>query len=350
MKIEFQELVDQSLSGLTWHAQRQQQVLSAIDKEEPKVKKISFRTVLIAAMLVVMLATVAYAAANAKIQLSAKEYKPGLMNASSGVEVRFKPATNEYVAFKSYRPMWLPDGYALSYVGSVQYGEQVLMYGANGNNTAMNFYVVRSNAGIHQGGQGLVIHDVLHEEHVSVGQAQGILYDTPNDVRYLAWTDEEAGFGFFLMTADPTVDLIRVAESVQPDADLTPTWDETLLAMQALGDYRITVPPEGYSEAEHGGYYFTEGNDSCADVYRWYLNAEKNDIIHFEYWNGYSCVAEADRHENSESAAVNGLQGWLDSGSITWIDPSAGLIFTIEASGASAEQLLQMAESVQRIY
>ena len=57
---EFQELVDQNLSGLVWVERKRQKVLHAISEEEKPVKKISTTLVLIA--VIVCLSVTALAA------------------------------------------------------------------------------------------------------------------------------------------------------------------------------------------------------------------------------------------------------------------------------------------------
>ena len=48
---EFQELVDQNLSGLVWDERRRSKVLCAVSEEERPVRKISMTFVLVAAIL-----------------------------------------------------------------------------------------------------------------------------------------------------------------------------------------------------------------------------------------------------------------------------------------------------------
>ena len=56
---EFQELVDQNLSGLVWDERKCQKVLHAISEEEKTVKKISTTFILVAAILCISVTALA---------------------------------------------------------------------------------------------------------------------------------------------------------------------------------------------------------------------------------------------------------------------------------------------------
>ena len=56
---EFQELVDQNLSGLVWDERKCQKVLHAISEEEKPVKKISTTFILVAAILCISVTALA---------------------------------------------------------------------------------------------------------------------------------------------------------------------------------------------------------------------------------------------------------------------------------------------------
>ena len=55
----FKERVDRSFSALTWAEQDRQRTLDALDKEEPKVKKITTSFILIAAMILISITALA---------------------------------------------------------------------------------------------------------------------------------------------------------------------------------------------------------------------------------------------------------------------------------------------------
>ena len=176
---------------------------------------------------------------------------------------------------------------------------------------------------------------------------------TPNNGRCLAWVDVEAGFGFFMTVVDPSVDLLRIAESVAPDTDLVPTEHDTKLALQSFGDYHLTALPTGYSEVERGS-WFTE---SRGEVYTWYLNTKTNDVIELVFtnngfWDADNDVIAAYYEESYEDAVigtVNGMTGMVRGSKIIWQDRNARLMFTIKAKGMSVSELVSLAESVSSI-
>ena len=346
MKNKFQELVDRDLSQLNWDMQKQYAVLSAIDKEEPKVKKVTFRTILIAALMAAMMMTVAYAVIAPRMQMDTKVHKNGLALTRDGTEIFFKPLTDEYVAFQSYRPMWIPDGYELTYVSETQYGVQLLIYRNDVQDTALSLYVVRSNAGTHRNGQSIIISEITDEKTVSVGKSEALLYTTPDNGHYLAWGDQEAGYGFFISAADPSIDVLRIAESVAQDPDLIPTEHDYELAHQLLGDYRLTALPDGYSEAERGSWF----HESEAKVYIWYLNPETNDVIEFEYTNNGFCEDENSIYEYDDAVPVTigDMYGIVRNNAVTCYDRNTRLVFTVRANNMDVTNLLQLVESVSR--
>ena len=56
---DFQELVDQNLSGLVWDERKRRTVLYAISEEEKPVKKISTTFILVAAILCISVTALA---------------------------------------------------------------------------------------------------------------------------------------------------------------------------------------------------------------------------------------------------------------------------------------------------
>lgn len=327
--------------------------LSGKENEVMK-KRIAVRTVFVTAVIILLTLTTAIAATICiRVQMNTKEIKNHLRTVMDGAEVRFDPLTDEYVVFKTYRPMWVPEGYELTHVGEVRYGAQVLSYSADGKDAQLTLYTCRSNAGINRKGQGLDIKEVVSEERVMVGSAEAVLYTVPSGGRCLAWVDAEAGFGFFLTVQDTAVDLLRIAESVVPDPELASTERHTELALQLMGNYGITALPAGYSEAERSGWY-SEFEKTTADMYIWYLNQETNDVIELEYSNARYWDADAelfaawvdDFEEKVELVTVNGMNGIVRGNEIIWHDRNARVEFTIKAKHRSVDELLRLAESV----
>ena len=319
-------------------------------------RRITIRMAFVTAVIILLTLTTTAIAATIciRVQMNTKEIKNPLRSVMDGAEVRFDPLTDEYVAFKTYRPMWVPEGYELTYVGEVQYGAQVLSYSADGKDAQLTLYTCRSNAGINSKGQGLDIKEVVSEERVMVGSAEAVLYKVPSGGRCLAWVDAEAGFGFFLTIHDTAVDLLQIAESVVPDPQLVPTEHDTELALQLFGDYRLTALPTGYSEVERGGWF--DEPEAMGEVYTWYLNAKTNDVIELEFTNNGFWDADNDEiaayyeesYEDAVIVTVNGMPGMVRGNKLIWQDRNAKLMFTIKAMNMSASDLVGLAESVSR--
>lgn len=309
-------------------------------------KRFTISTAFVTAVIILLTITTAIATTlHLRIQMNTGEIKDNLRLVRNGAEIRFDPLTDEYVTFKSYRPLWVPEGYELTYVSEVKYGTQLLSYTAAEKNDALTLYVCRSNAGIHRNGMGINITEVLGEEKTNVGSADAVLYTTPNGGCCLAWANQEDGFGF-IMTSDSSVDVLRIAESVAPDPELVSTKHDSELALQLIGDYRITALPTGYTEAERGGSY-RESDLKEAQVYIWYLNEETNDVIEFEYNNAGFCEADdlASYYDNAVPVTVKGMNGMILEDKIIWHDKNSRLMFAVTAKDMSASDLVCLAES-----
>ena len=154
---------------------------------------------------------------------------------------------------------------------------------------------------------------------------------------------------------------MHVAESVRPDSALQPTnADRARLALEELGDYRITGLPANYPETEFTASPKEDGGDWYAYVYRWYIDAKQNDVVLLEY---ESFLLNGDKDEpqveetpeiilamygGGDTATVQGMQAVVTDGKIVWVDWEQKVVFQISAENFSREQLQQLADSVQK--
>lgn len=339
-------------------------IADAPNKEEHSMKKhVKTRRFLIAAALVSLLGVTAFAVTS-KIQLQTTRYAQNTgetvePNASTAyeAEIGFRSTAEEYEGLQSYRPTWVPDGYQLRFVSDKAYGCQTLHYETASNESALVLEVTRGT-----GGGNLTIEDVSGEENVSVGDLTGTLYTSASGERVLIWMDEEKGVGFMLTAVDADLDLMRVAESVQPDPDLEPTnADRYRMALEELGDYRITGLPENYPETEFVASPKEDGGGSYAYVRRWYIDAKQNDTV-FLMYETFSLDTVGDERrdpvENTpetvltmngggEPTTVQGMPAAIADGQIVWVDWDKQVVFTITADSMDAAQLQDLADSVR---
>lgn len=318
---------------------------------------------LIAAVLVSLLAVTTYAVA-AKIQLNTRRYDqdtgetvPANASTPYDTEINFAPAAEEYVGLESCRPTWVPEGYRLRFVSAKAYGKQTLHYETDGAPSALVFEMTRGTEYT-----DMVLEDTVKEEQVTVGTLPGTLYTTASGERALLWTDEEKGAGYVLLTEDTRLDLLRVAQSVQPDPELKPTMaDRFQLALEELGDYQITGLPANYPETEFMASPKEDGSDWYAYVNRWYIDVQKNDTIAFQY-ETFSLIGDKDEPQKAltaedvlqmygggESTTVQGMPAAVSDDQIVWVDWENQVVFQISHDGLGAEQLQKLADSVTKM-
>ena len=328
-------------------------------------KKIKIRRFLIAAALISLLGVTAYAA-TAKIQLNTKRYLQGTgenveANASAPyeAEINFQSTADTYEGLQTYCPTWLPEGYHLRFVSDKAYGHQTLHFATASDESALVLETTRGD-----NATDLVLTDITKEESITVGSLPGTLYTCTSGERVLLWTDGARGVGFMLLTGDTELDLMRIAESIQLNPDLKPTnADRYRLALDELGDYQITGLPDSCPETEFIASPKEDGGGWFAYVYRWYIDAKKNTTVELKYetflLNGDSAhdsepVPETPdtilkMNGGGEAATVQGMPAAVTQGNIVWVDWEKKVVFQITADGMNADQLQQLADSVQKV-
>lgn len=118
-----------------------------------------------------------------------------------------------------------------------------------------------------------------------------------------------------------------------------------------LPRYVISALPENYIEDEE---YHSEYSTSFSTLYR--DSENERDCVSFDYFYMHDeTLLQIDLSDSDAvfPAAVHGLAAWaflpedktVYSG-ITWIDPKSNIQFSLDKSGASLEELQELAESV----
>lgn len=319
----------------------------------PRKKRHNPIRFLVAAALISLLGVSAYAV-TAKIQLNTRRYAhntgetvPPNNSAPYDVETNFAPAAEEYIGLESCRPTWVPEGYRLRFVSAKAMGRQTLHFETDDNPSALVFRMTRGTDFT-----DIVIENIVKEEQVTVGTLQGTLYTSTNG-QDLLWADGDKGIGYALLADGTDIDLLRVAQSVQPDPELKPTdADRFQLALEELGDYQITGLPDNYPETEFIAYPREDGGGWYAYVKRWYIDVQQNDTIFFQYETfslADGVTAEAAGIPAQGPDTVQGMPAAVSDDQIVWVDWENQVVFQISHDGLGADQLQKLADSVRRM-
>lgn len=265
------------------------------------------------------------------------------------IELEQEPTT--FIEWQSVYPQNIPAGYVLEYVGDRAYGQQSIEWkNQDGDLISYTLYFRLGQYGREFEGSG-------EPEVVSINGHTG--YKTGNS---LLWTDEELGFAYDLrVTGD--VDLIALAQSVAPGPELPITNNEyTTKALEQLGDYRITALPDNMVEDGLSGSPLEGEDDWYSYVRRWYYDKTNNDQVYFTYETYLTdCTTEQDALRlfvsgmaEPEFVTVNGYPGITmqdeNRAYVAWLDGDAkkGVSFQVFSEQFTVDELLKMAESVQK--
>ena len=264
------------------------------------------------------------------------------------IELEQEPAV--YIEWQSVYPQNIPDGYVLKTVGDRAYGQQTMEWkNEAGDLISYTLY-------FRLGQYGREFEGVGEPEVVSINGHTG--YRTGNS---LLWTDEELGFAYDLrVTGD--VDLIALAESVGPGPELAPTNDRTDVALEQLGDYRITELPENMVEDGLSGAPLEGEDDWYSYVRRWYYDRTNNDQIYFTYETYLTdCTTEEEvlrlfvnGMAEPDFVTINGYHGITmqdgDRAYVAWMkgDVSKGVSFQLFSEQFTVDELLHFAQSVKK--
>lgn len=258
-----------------------------------------------------------------------------------------------YYGWESIYPQSTPEGYRITFVSDRAYGQQEIRYeNAAGNFLHYTFYYRLGPYGRSFDGAG-------QPETVDINGNTGYLNGNS-----LLWTDETKGYAYSLAT-DDSLDLVAIARSVGLGPELTPTnASKATEALKELGDYRITALPAGMEEDSFTGWPLENG--WYAYVRRWYFDKETGKELFFSYETYVSddtvTLEElAQMHiGSSEPAQAYTIQGCPAAGAVVgelaphsdvvWIQGTQenGLSFALSSADFTVEELVKIAESVQK--
>lgn len=331
--------------------------------EEPKMQhknwKRTIRNLLIAAAIISALSITAYAAVNARIRLEVtkRQGNEAAEQVSEGtyeVELDFQRTGDAYIEMGAYYPQEIPEGYQLSFVSDPAMGMQNLVYENAAGEEAFRFIMQLGS----DGGQVNLDH-IKKEEQVTIHGCPGTLYCHERGTQTVVWQDEAQGFGFVLLGNEPGLDMLSIAESVGPGEPLTPTLAAGYdTALSQLGDYRITALPDGFRQTDFMASPLEDGGGWYAYVRRWYGDKVSTDnTIYFAYEH---FTLESDPSvENApetiieywgggEPTTILGMPGAVQDGGIIWVDWDEQVVFSLCASNRTSQELLALAESIER--
>lgn len=347
---------------------------SSLKKQEDmkmshKSTKKLLRNLMIAAVITALLSVTAYAVVNERIRLKTTKYQfseivPDAPTDNYNVEIDFQRTTNEYLELGSVYPQSIPDGYTLSFVSDKALGMQNIVYADSNGKEAIRFI---AQLGC-DGGQ-IELMNVKSEEAVTIGDCTGTLYRYGTGSQAIVWQNEEQGIGFTLLTQIPNldIDLLAIAQSVGPGEPLTPTLSAGYdTALAELGDYRITALPDGFTETDFMASPLENGGGWYAYVRRWYSDKVTTDnTIYFEYEHFTLTSDEPTNHPTEpvdetpetvianmgggEAVTILGMPGAIHDDCAIWVDWNAQVAFQIKAPGRTAEEVLALANSVQKL-
>lgn len=277
-----------------------------------------------------------------------------------GEAVHFEKEHDIFSELDSYYPQYIPDGYAITFVSEgVPLPFQRITY----ENDAGGFISYEISIGFEA--SNFEIYAIITRRDVKINGQDGILYEQENDHRTLVWVNESQGYGFYLTTDDPNIDLIAMAESVALGSPLVPTYsDNTVKALEELGDFNPSYLPESYEEHGVLGWPLEDGS-WYSYVRKYYVNKTENTNIFFEYStyvidtaSGYEdnvqtiCsfqMPEFDANMNRVEpieTEINGMYGLMTDTTIAWADPERHVVYKLYSKDVIGEELLNVAQSI----
>lgn len=259
-----------------------------------------------------------------------------------------------YVGYEPWYPQWIPEGYTETFVSDRAYGEQDIVYeNPDGNWIRYTFY-------FRLGKWGRGFESAAEPEQVDINGHVG--YRMPHG---MIWTDEERGFAFELK-GSPDVDLLKMARSVAVGPERPATYaDHTAGALEEQGDYQITALPKGMFEDGLTGGRLEDGGGWYGYIRRWYFSRESNAEIYFEYETYISDELDSPAAMSLRRVPVNGapkteveiggcagcFAQYEDTAEVAWatIDGNRGMQFYMTSDYFTAEELVEIARSVQKM-
>lgn len=262
-----------------------------------------------------------------------------------------------YVGYEPWYPQEIPEGYRLTQVTDHTYGNQSYFYeNDHGGDITYKFTFQLGDWG---GGSGMGT-----VEEVEINGNMGYYFPDANNI---VWVQEEKGFAFSIWATED-VDVIAMARSVALGPDLTPSQDEKLsLALEQLGDYRITQLPEGMVQEEIAGSPLEDGGGWYSYVRRWYVDKTTNDKIYMAYESYITApedcasaqevadmqVGSVNYPDDVKHLEINGCPAsaleYDGSATVAWAagDGQKGTVFSLYSQDFTAAELVEIAKSVR---
>ncbi|HIR30792.1 MAG TPA: hypothetical protein IAB83_02100 [Candidatus Faecousia faecavium] len=262
-----------------------------------------------------------------------------------------------YVGYEPWYPQEIPEGYRLIQVTDHTYGNQSYFYeNDHGGDITYKFTFQLGDWGS-RSGMGTV-------EEVEINGNMGYYFPETNTI---TWVQEEKGFAFSIWATED-VDVIAMARSVALGPDLTPSQDEKLsLALEQLGDYRITQLPEGMVQEEIAGSPLEDGGGWYSYVRRWYVDKTTNDKIYMAYESYITApedcasaqevadmqVGSVNYPDDVKHLEINGCPAsaleYDGSATVAWAagDGQKGTVFSLYSQDFTAAELVEIAKSVR---
>lgn len=279
-----------------------------------------------------------------------------------GEAVRFEETDDIFIELGAYYPQQIPGGYTMTFVTEGAPLQRQYIDYENEAGQEIEFCIM-----IGDPSSNVEIYDITGKTDVDIKGTTGILYEHGEKRRTLVWIAEELGYGFFLKTNDPSVDLEAMAESTAAGEPLTPSRaDSTVKALEELGDVNPTYLPEGYEENGVMGSPLEEGGGWYSYVRKYYVNKAENTRIYFEY-ESYAIDTESGYEDNAKTACsffipgsnilngeivgeeteINGMYALVTGNHIAWADPQRRVVYHLTSEDVLDEELLKVAQSIQ---
>lgn len=275
-----------------------------------------------------------------------------------GEKISFDKVHDEFIELGNFYPQQIPDGYKMTFVSNdAPLQHRVIDYENDAGNVIKFWVYLGDPASV------IEVYEIESKTEVDVNGQKGVLYEQKGDTRTLVWADEDRGYGFALRTDDAAVPILPMAKSVAEGEALMPTnSEETVKALEELGDFSPQYLPEGFEELNVQGWPKME-DSWYSYVRKWYVNKAENTGIYFEY-ETYSIVTEDGYTDDARTVCsfymrrnqrgevigqeveINGMFGFMDQDDIVWADPETHQVYHLHSEDVTGEQLLKVAQGV----
>lgn len=274
-----------------------------------------------------------------------------------GEKISFDAVHDVFIELGAYYPQEIPEGYTMTFFSNdAPLQNQVIHYENDAGDLIKYWLYVGSPA------SSIEIYEIEKRTEVDINGQHGILYEQKGGRCTLVWINSTKGYGLALQANDPAVDFLAMAESTAEGEPLTSTRsDETVKALEELGDFNPEYLPEGFEELSVQGSPLSEGSNWYSYVRKWYVNKAENTNIYFEYEtyvivteDGYTddartaCSFYIPGYTVGEEVEINGMFGIADKNDIAWADPEAHVVYHLHSEDISEDELLKIAQSIIR--